>query len=123
MGTASSAIRAQVGQRVRELRLAYRVTQEQLAERAGLSYKFIGEIERGKANPTIDTLYEIARALRIEVHELLLTPGRETGPDALYRFGAHDVQIIREALDSATELFGGPLGTRNRRRTRLRRRQ
>jgi len=90
---------------VRELRHAYRITQEQLAERAGLSYKFIGEIERGKANPTIDTLYLVARAFRIEVHELLLSPGRETGPEAVYRIGFHDVAVIREALKSADDLL------------------
>ncbi len=115
MQTVTEEIRSQLGQRVRELRLAYRVTQEQLAERAGLSYKFIGEIERGKANPTVDTLCRLAKALRVEVHELLLSPGRETGPQAVYRIGFHDLALVREALKSADSLldrFGRPPGTR-----------
>jgi transcriptional regulator with XRE-family HTH domain len=114
MQTVTEGIRSQLGQRVRELRLAYRATQEQLAERAGLSYKFIGEIERGKANPTVDTLYRLAKALRVEIHELLLSPDRQTGSQAVYRIGFHDVALIREALKSADRLldrFGRP-GTR-----------
>jgi transcriptional regulator with XRE-family HTH domain len=115
MQTVTEGIRSQLGQRVRGLRLEYRVTQEQLAERAGLSYKFIGEIERGKANPTVDTLSRLAKALRVEIHELLLSPGRETGSQAVYRIGIHDLALVREALKSADRLldrFGRPSATR-----------
>jgi transcriptional regulator with XRE-family HTH domain len=105
MVSVPSVVRTQVGERVRELRLAYRITQEELAERSGLSYKFIGEIERGQANPTIDTMWQLAKALRIDVHELFLTPGRETGPDAVYRMGLHDIEVVREALHSAENLL------------------
>lgn len=99
------AIRAQVGERVRELRLAYRMTQEELAERSGLSYKFIGEIERRKANPTIDTMSALARAFRLEIYELFLSPPREVGADAVYRMGLHDIERVREALTSAEALL------------------
>ena len=105
MHTDSDDVRAQLGERVRELRVAYRATQEQLAERAGLSYKFIGEIERGKANPTVDTLYRLAKALRVDTHELLLFPGRESAPHEVYRMGFHEVAIVREALQSADSLL------------------
>jgi transcriptional regulator with XRE-family HTH domain len=105
MALPTKVIRAQLGERLRELRLAFRITQEELAERAGLSYKFIGEIERGKGNPTVDTMYRLSKALGVDLHELFLTPGRETSPDAIYRFGAHDVQIVREALKSADEIL------------------
>ncbi|MBI4680030.1 MAG: helix-turn-helix transcriptional regulator [Nitrospirae bacterium] len=30
-------------------------TQEELGEKAGLSYKFVGEIERGEVNPSLDS--------------------------------------------------------------------
>ena len=123
MQTATEEIRSQLGQRVRQLRLAYRVTQEQLAERAGLSYKFIGEIERGKANPTVDTLSRLAKALRVEVHELLLTPGRETGSQAIYRIGFHDLALVREALKSADNLLDrfGPPGSIRKSRPKTKR--
>jgi transcriptional regulator with XRE-family HTH domain len=105
MATVAKEIRGQVGERLRELRRAHRITQERLAERAGLSYKFVGEIERGQANPTIDTLYQLSKALRIDIYELFLTPGRETGPGSMYRFGLHEVAIVREALQSADQLL------------------
>src|SRR5687767_11742644 len=105
MASVPSIVRTQVGERLRELRLAYHITQEELAERSGLSYKFIGEIERGQANPTIDTMWQLAKALRVDVHELFLTPGREVGPDAVYRMGLHDIETVREALKSADVLL------------------
>lgn len=105
MAPISKGIRAQVGQRLKELRDSYRITQEQLAERAGRSYKFIGEIERGKANPSLDVIYDLAKALNIEPYELLVVPGREGGAQSVYRFGLHDVARVREALQYADDLL------------------
>lgn len=94
-----------MGERVRELRLAQRMTQEALAERAGLSYKFIGEIERGRGNPTIDTLQRLASALGLDAGDLLAAPARDASPDALYQIRTRDLQTIREALESAEALL------------------
>lgn len=86
---------------MRELRLAHRMTQETLAERSGLSYKFIGEVERGKGNPTIGTLQRLAVALGVDVQQFFLTTTRNAGPDALYQIRTRDFQSLREALESA----------------------
>jgi len=73
-------LRKLVGSRIRELRRARGLTQESLGERAGLSYKFIGEVERGMANPTLDTLAGIATALDVDVPELVsVAPRRPAG--------------------------------------------
>ena len=64
-------LRGQVGARVKQLRQARRLTQEQLAERAGLSYKFIGEVERGRGNPTLTTLASLSEALGVSLIDLL----------------------------------------------------
>ena len=114
MAPISKGIRAQVGQRLKELRDSYRITQEQLAERAGRSYKFIGEIERGKANPSLDVIHDLAKALNIEPYELLVVPGRESGAQSVYRFGLHDVARVREALQYADDLL--KRATKSRRR-------
>ena len=74
-----------------------RLTQEALAERSGLSYKFIGEVERGTGNPTIETVSRLAAALGVGVSELF-TDG-ETD-DAAYRLSKRDIQIVREAAES-----------------------
>jgi transcriptional regulator with XRE-family HTH domain len=90
-------VRARLGARLREWRRLRRLTQEALAERAGLSYKFIGEIERGRGNPTIDTLARLAEALDIDVTDLLDT-GRSAEPR--YPVSPRDLQAVREALES-----------------------
>jgi transcriptional regulator with XRE-family HTH domain len=64
-------IQAVVGQRIRKLRRARGFTQQELGEYAGLNYKFLGEIERGIQNPTIQTLYKIANALGTELYEVV----------------------------------------------------
>jgi transcriptional regulator with XRE-family HTH domain len=97
-------LRKQVGARLRELRLARGLTQEQLGERAGLSYKFIGEVERGIGNPTLDSLANLAAALEVQVVELV-TQGDT--PSRTKRLSATDYQMVREARDSLEALLKG----------------
>ena len=61
----------QVGDRVRELRLAANLTQAALAENCGLHRTFIGSVERGERNVAVLSLRKIARALRVAPAELL----------------------------------------------------
>jgi len=95
-----------VGARLREWRRRRGLTQEQLAERAGLSYKFIGEIERGTGNPTIDTLGHLADALGVEPAELLRAASPAPGASPTYALSAKEIQLVREALESADRLIG-----------------
>lgn len=50
-------------QQVREIRLAKKMTQEELADRAGLFQEAISRFEKGKKGATMDTLIKIAVAL------------------------------------------------------------
>ena len=59
-----------LGRRIRKLRLLRDLTQEQLAEKASLSGKYIGEIERGTANVTIEAIENIATALEVDLPAL-----------------------------------------------------
>lgn len=59
-----------VGARIRELRNQKGWTQEQLAEKAGFYYTYIGGIERGETNVSLLNLQKIATALQVEVNEL-----------------------------------------------------
>lgn len=105
-------LRGQVGARLKQLRQARRLTQEQLAERAGLSYKFIGELERGKANPTLTTLSAISTALGVALVDLL---GVE--PDQP-RLTSRQAMLVRDALASIETLveWAAPPAKSKRRR-------
>jgi len=48
--------------RMRQLRAARDWTQEELADRVGLSSRYIGEIERHRASPTVNVLGQLASA-------------------------------------------------------------
>ena len=69
------AIKTTLSKKIRNLRESKNLTQEQLAENAGLSGKFIGEIERGTSNPTIKTIEKIAKALKTSPAQLLAEEG------------------------------------------------
>ena len=60
------------GKRVRELREAATVSQEELAERAGLHRTYIGGIERGERNIGILNVLRLARALRVQPSDLFV---------------------------------------------------
>lgn len=57
--------------RVRQMRNTRGWTQEELADRVGLSVRYIGQVERCKASPTVGVLGRLADALGIEAGELL----------------------------------------------------
>ncbi|MEO2071312.1 MAG: helix-turn-helix transcriptional regulator [Zunongwangia sp.] len=46
------------------------ISQEELGLRTGNAKKTIGEIERGNTNPTFETLFKIARELKVPIIEL-----------------------------------------------------
>ncbi len=56
-----------IGKSIKERRKSLRVTQHQLAELAEISVNTLYKIERGQANPTLDTLTKIATTLGMEV--------------------------------------------------------
>ncbi len=60
-----------LGEKIREARKAKGYTLEQLAEILDVSTTFIGQIERAKGIPSLDTLVKIANALDISTDSLL----------------------------------------------------
>lgn len=65
-------VRLQVGANVRRLRRGIGWSQEELAFEAGIHRTYISGVERGIRNPTVLVLSEIADALKVPVHQLLL---------------------------------------------------
>ena len=59
------------GRRVREVRKSKGISQERLAEMAGIDRSYMGNIERGEKNITLKKAYEICDALDIEIQDLV----------------------------------------------------
>ncbi len=93
-------IPVQLGKRIRTLRRLQKLTIEKLGEKTGISYKFIGEVERGVANPSLDTLAKIAEALGVNINALF--PGTN---DADYQLSSEDIKLIRKALRLLNKSF------------------
>ncbi|MGI6216135.1 MAG: helix-turn-helix domain-containing protein [Coriobacteriales bacterium] len=56
-----------LGRRLRSFRVAKGMSQEKLAQKSGLHPTYIGQVERGEKNITVDTLAKIASGLDIEL--------------------------------------------------------
>ncbi|RWI66875.1 helix-turn-helix transcriptional regulator [Mesorhizobium sp.] len=70
-------MRKLVGRNVQRIRQRKRLTQEQLAEISGFSQQYISGLEKGRRNPTIITIYELALALGVS-HMDLVRPDKQT---------------------------------------------
>ena len=64
-------MRRLVGRNVRRIRLERTWTQEQFAEVSGFTQQYLSDLERGRRNPTVVTLFELAQALQVEHLELV----------------------------------------------------
>lgn len=82
-------IRFEVGNRIKRLRTKKGLSQEKLAELAELNMSYVGQVERGEKNPSIETVYRICKALGADMSELFknLTSTEEVEsqyPQAVY---------------------------------------
>ncbi len=57
--------------RLRQIRQVTGLSQEELADRAGLHRTYVGSVERGERNISIDNIERLANALEIDIIELL----------------------------------------------------
>jgi transcriptional regulator with XRE-family HTH domain len=64
-------IRRVMAGNVRRIRAERGLSQEDLADRAGISVRYLGSVERGSTSATVVVLERLARALRVKPSELL----------------------------------------------------
>jgi len=63
-------IKEMIGSRIKELRSRKGFTQEQLSERMNINSKYLSNIERGKENPTLNILINLAESLDVELADI-----------------------------------------------------
>ena len=66
------------GARLKELRKAKKITQEELVRKTGFDLSQIGRIERGLINTSLSHILKIAECLGVSPHELLMFPASTT---------------------------------------------
>ena len=66
-----SELSIKIGQLIRNRRLQLKMTQESLGLQCGIDRSYMGRIERGEVNLTVEKIYEIASVLKISPKELL----------------------------------------------------
>ena len=94
-----------MGKRVRKQRQLIGLTQQELAERIGVSTSFVGHVERGTRKASLETLVALSNALGVGV-DYLLAGSLQSSPDEENPSGAMDPNrrlVIREILSTLQE--------------------
>ncbi len=107
-------VRKFLGQRVRTLRKQRGLSQGRLGDRAGLSGKFIGEVERGEKSISIDSLYRVSVALEIPLRELTDVRTAVPSEEAEKIFALVSVRRRPEDIRKAYRVLQAIFGTASR---------
>lgn len=116
MAKAAHALRKRFGARLRRLREARHLTQEQLAARAELDPKYLGAVERGQENISLDRIGSLADALSIDVSEVF-HPDPPQGDASSERFlqrmgvlfrrsGTGQRRLMRQLVEDVAQAYG-----------------
>lgn len=104
-------LRLALGLMVRKLRNSAGFTQEELGEKADLSYKFIGELERGRVNVSLDSLEKIATALGVNIRDFFPKgkfPAQAAitkKKDRVEQLSSKDLQLVKKAIGILNKIF------------------
>ncbi|HAM25208.1 MAG TPA: hypothetical protein DCP11_00460 [Microbacteriaceae bacterium] len=90
-----------LGERIRNRRNKLALSQEEIANLAGMNVSNYGKIERGLGNPNFHTLVRIASVLGVDPGTLIEKIGAESLPDREETFSAADFIRERRARGSA----------------------
>lgn len=93
-------------ERLKKIREQKGLTQEQLAQRSGISRRMIQKYESGVARPRFDASEKIAAALEMPVSELLGESGTLVA-QAAEKYGSRGAKQAEELMSEVTGLFAG----------------
>jgi CheY-like chemotaxis protein len=94
------------GKAIKRTRSEIGISQEELADRAGLHRTYISDVERGARNLSLTSIEKLAGALHSSISKLFTLAVQEKGADRLVRIllvddNMHDVQLTLRAFDKA----------------------
>lgn len=93
-----------LGRRVRKQRVSFNWTQEQLAEKVGVSTSFVGHVERGSRKASLETLVSIANALDVSLDYLLSSSLNNDGVGPVpEKFNQNQRNVMHEILSTLQE--------------------
>ena len=81
--TAAGTTSVELGRSIRAVRERRGLSLRELARRVDVSPSFISQVELGKANPSVGTLYSIVSVLGTTLDDLIGEPDRDGGPELL----------------------------------------
>lgn len=86
-----------IGERIRSYRLQAGYTQDTLAEKAELHNTYIGQIERGEKNATLESIEKIAKALELPLEKLFegIIIGETGSPTAMQCYNLVQSQPVK----------------------------
>ena len=94
-------------EKVRELRLSKRMSQDEMGDMLGVSRAAVSEWEKGKSVPRLDKLAEITRFFGIPLSELTDTPGEDISVDSELRRLPEDLQnVLRQSFLDTIKALG-----------------
>lgn len=97
-----TTFRQKFGTTFRQIRKSKNLNQDEVAEKAGLSTSYISDVERGVANPKLDTIDALAKGLEVNAIELFEFSSRS--------MSAHEIkklfyELLSETGDENIELL------------------
>jgi transcriptional regulator with XRE-family HTH domain len=101
-----------LGMQIRFQRNLKGLTQEQLGERAGVSHKYVGEIERGTKKASVVVLVRIAQVLKVPLNDLVGAPVEKGDAHLSYKLSIlrllenRDLSSLKKLLNLVRAYFG-----------------
>ena len=95
-----------VGNRIKGMREIRNMTREELAEKSGISSKFLYEIELGKKGLSADTLLKISKTLSCSCDYVLTGQNRDNNEAFLKKFDPDKRKQVRRLLNLIEDLCG-----------------
>ena len=60
-----------IGEKIKEIREKAKLTQVQVAQKAGIHVNYFARLERGEVNPSVEIVQNIAKALKVKSGDIL----------------------------------------------------